>query len=139
MKKSDLGDLLDFLFLGCANPRKINPERFHIIILALDILSIIPLDGIYKHLIVGSSIQMALGNHMKIYRSLRLRVLLRLYRIPLFFTDVTETMGVNEVFSVFASHLILITIFTHILAIIWYIMGCYHCNADNWTYIIGKS
>lgn len=82
---------------------------------------------------------MALGNHMKIYRILRLRVLLRLYRIPLFFTDVTETMGVNEVFSVFASHLILITILTHILAIIWYIMGCYQCDADNWTYIIGKS
>lgn len=102
--------------------------------LTLDILTLLPLYEVYLLLTHISRD----GSNSSIRRYVRTKSVIRLYRIGYYFRKMKATASSNQVWFIVFEQVLLVIMFVHCLAAIWYALACWQCNTPNWTQTISE-
>lgn len=98
--------------------------------LIFDVGTLLPLNEVYFLLL---NIRGADVRDFEFRQVIRIKSALRLYRFPLYISKMKSQAGRNQIFIIWLSHFVTVGLSVHVLAAIWYNMGCWKCEEENWT------
>lgn len=106
-------------------------EPRNVFYLALDVISLIP---IYEAYVLLTSVSRYIYETNWVRHIGRTKVILRLYRVFVYFSVVGSQAGINQVYVLTFAELFRVYIITIMLAAWWYNISCWKCSdVKNWT------
>nr|XP_022912668.1 uncharacterized protein LOC111423625 [Onthophagus taurus] len=105
-------------------------EPIHPLHLLLNIISVLPYYEIHYLLHLHT------WNVYKPVDFYRIKVVLRIISVYLFFKRKTNSVGINHVAVVIMQHLTRVLVISVVLSCVWYLFACFRCGFRNWTHAV---
>lgn len=124
-----------FTILVCSrnmsNYRKVREhEPRNVLQVFFDILTVLPIYEVFILLLYTSRHKEDTTRFRSI---LRTKNILRLYRVYLYFRQLSYHAGLNQTLIIGTEQIVKVTLITDLLAAGWYFLSCWHCNVPDWT------